>query len=154
MKAIFLGLICLMVSGLAHATGGVSCAANDKNVSVDMWGTTGRMPGSPIVGGMGGTITVKPNALYPEGLVIEMADMMYIQYFNYKTINILAHYESEKKTYETLTFSISTDGKLFETEEGIRQKGKYTLELSKGVSEDNLETVNLSLSGKGTCQNE
>jgi hypothetical protein len=156
MKKRFLILSSLLLTTQALATGGITCNIQDEKVKAEVWGETARMPGSPLVSGLKGSIEASlgldTNALTSETEKREVGSADYTQYFNYNNLGILLQFESNATSNAafTLVIEVPKDVNATENEDGVViRKGTYSVSAySKEFPLGN------SFSGEATCINE
>lgn len=70
MRNLFLGLLLTLLSINTFATGGFTCTTKGIENQIEIWGTTGRVHGNPIVGDIGVNITNGPELRIPKAQVV------------------------------------------------------------------------------------
>lgn len=70
MKNILLGTILALLTANTFATGGFYCVTSEFDNQVEIWGTTGRVAGNPIVGEVGANESEGPQLMYTKAQVV------------------------------------------------------------------------------------
>lgn len=117
MKNALLGLVLTLLSINSFATGGFYCVSSELDNQVEIWGTTGRVPGNPIVGDVGVNVTNGPQLMYTRGQVVA--------YWNMGETFKLALIDQNAEKLEYVI-----EAKFYETEEAPIAKG--VLKLASG----------------------